>query len=86
MKVLTVLRNLAKTPILLLGIMTVVGVAIFAANELYQKQVIQPWNSLAVKHTSEQAEVLANRLSAHFISLEKQLKEASLSPSLFQAL
>jgi len=66
--------------------MTVVGVAIFAANKLYQKQVIQPWNSLAVKHTSEQAKVLADRLSAHFISLEKQLKEASLSPSLFQAL
>jgi phosphomannomutase / phosphoglucomutase len=80
------LRNLIKTPVVLLGIVVLVSYAVFISQKLYQAQVVEPWNQNTINHVDVTAHMLATQLSDYLIKLEKDLKKIAQQEDIIFAL
>lgn len=78
--------DVIKRPLFPLGLVTVVFATLFAGFELYQRQVITPWNELLDKNTLAAAKLLANQLETRLFEIDERLTTITKNPSLSTAL
>lgn len=80
------IRGIAKRPLFPLGFVVVLAATVYAGVQLYQKQVIAPWNEMLEEKTQATSRVLVSQLEDQLAEIGARLAETTENPELITAL